>query len=158
MRRAAELTLILALAGAVWLACSVTDIHAFIAGQYEPKLDCVTYGFAVDVLNGADPNTSCDAACVVLPFDGGTYVTGACPPFPEGDDVSGRGALCVKALAAIHRGDFCADGGPSNPLVDAGGDAGGAGEGGQADASPKDAAAKADAGAIRDAGAQRDAG
>jgi len=105
---------------AVWLACSVTNIHAFIAGQYLETLDCVTPGYAIDVLNGPMVDASCDATCVIPPFDSGVYVTGACPPFPEGEDTSGTSPVCVKALAAIHRNDLCLDGGPSNPVKDSG--------------------------------------
>lgn len=123
MNRRARLAAGVLLAAGAWLACATTDIHAFIAGQYLSKEDCVTPGYAIDVLNGAMTDASCSATCVVPPFDSGVYVTGACPPFPEGEDVSGKDPLCAKALAASARHDLCLEGGPSNPLMDAGSDA-----------------------------------
>jgi hypothetical protein len=116
------LTIVAASAGGLWIACSTTDIHIFIAGQYLANLDCVTPGYAVDVLDGPAVDASCDATCVVPPFEAGVFVTGACAPFPPGDDTSGHNPLCAKALAAARRSDLCLEGGPSNPLVDAGSD------------------------------------
>jgi hypothetical protein len=115
-RAARGLVAIGAVAG-VWLACS-------LAGQYLANLDCVTPGLAVDVIDGPPVDASCDATCVVEPFDGGVYITGQCAPFPLGDmvnpDAAPFAALCAKGLAAIHRSDLCLDAGPSNPLVDSG--------------------------------------
>ena len=142
-----KVALAVTLSAGVWIACGVTDIHIFIAGQYLPKLDCVTPGYAVDVLNGPQIDASCDSTCVVPPFDSGVYVTGACAPFPEGDDVSGQDPLCAKALAAIHRDNLCLEGGPSNPLVDSGLEGGGEAR------APMSAAHD---GALLDAGAPRD--
>lgn len=119
MKRSAKLSLTAAALASVWLACDVTDIHIFVAGQYIAGMDCVTPGYAVDVLNGPATDANCEASCVVLPFDSGVFVTGACAPFPEGDKVGDASPLCPKALAAIRRSDLCLEGGPSNPLTDA---------------------------------------
>jgi hypothetical protein len=107
----------------LWLACAETDIQAFIAGQYMPKLDCVTPGYAIDVISAPPVDASCDAVCVIPPYDSGVYVSGQCAPFPPGDLINPDASLCVLALAAINRHDLCLDGGPSNPRMDAGIDA-----------------------------------
>jgi hypothetical protein len=144
---AARLAVVAACAGAVWLACDNVDVHIFVAAQYLPSLDCVTPGYAIDVLDGPPVDASCEATCVVPPFDSGVYVTTACAPFPPGDDVTGKNALCKPALAASLRLDHCLDGGPSNPLVvDAGHDAPDGKAADAADAKPPNAVkdAKAD--------------
>jgi hypothetical protein len=110
---------IVAVAG-VYLACQNSEFQLFIAGQYDPQLDCVYPGTAIDVLNGAPVDAACEATCIVPMFDSGVYVTGACPPFPEGDLVNPNIPECLKAVAAIKRSDLCLDSGPSNPAVDAG--------------------------------------
>ncbi len=125
---------------ALVLACAVNEVQPFIAGQYIASLDCVTPGEVIDVLNGIATDASCDATCIVPPYEAGVYVTGACAPFPPGDLVNPDDPLCKKAIAAIHRSDLCLEGGPSNPAVDAGVDATG-----EHDASGHDAKASHDA-------------
>ena len=112
----------LAVSASLWLACEDPISHVFIAGQYNPKLDCVTPGLAIDVLNGPPltVDASCDVVCVVPPFDSGVYATAQCAPFPPGDDLSGKNAQCPAAVAAQRRHDLCLDGGPSGPSGDAG--------------------------------------
>ncbi len=107
-------------AGALWLACDTINVQPFIAGQYLPALDCVTPGEAIDVIDGIPTDASCDAACIVPPYEAGVFVTGACAPFPPGDLVNPDSGMCRKALAAINRHDLCLEAGPSNPAVDAG--------------------------------------
>ena len=107
-------------AGALWIACATTDLHLLIGGLYNPALDCVDPGTAIDVLNGASVDASCEAACILPPVDSGLYVTGQCAPFPSDDIVIRDSAVCTKALAAIRRSDLCLEGGPSNPLPDGG--------------------------------------
>ncbi len=114
-----------AFAATVWLACAATNIQPFIAGQYDPKLDCVSPGYAIDVINSAGTDAACDAICVVTPYDsGGVFISGQCAPFPPGDLINPTsaplGELCAKGIAAIHRSDLCLEAGPSNPLVDSG--------------------------------------
>jgi hypothetical protein len=115
--RIVRFALVAAFAFGGWGACT-SGFHYFIAEQYEPKLGCVDPGSVLDILNGPDPgvDASCDARCIVPPFEGGVYVSVSCPPYPPGDDISGTNPLCAKALAALARVDICLDSGPSNPL------------------------------------------
>ena len=145
MNLALKLTLIPTSAAAVWLACAPIDVQPFIAGQYIPSLDCVTPGEAIDVIAGLATDASCDATCIVPPYEAGVYVTGACAPFPPGDFVNPDNPECTKAIAAIHRSDLCLEAGPSNPAHDSGVDAAGkADAAGTIEAStPRDAAHEA---------------
>ncbi len=115
-----RLALLAAAAVGLWLACAPIDAAPFIAGQYLPALDCVTPGEIIDVVAGYPNDASCDAVCIIPPYDAGVYVTGECAPFPPGDAVNPDSGLCVKALKAINRHDLCLDGGPSNPATDTG--------------------------------------
>lgn len=128
MKTSARVATLVVSAAGLWVACATTQYHLFIAGQYLPRLDCVTPGEVIDILNEAGVDANCDATCVVPPEDAGVYITGACAPFPPGDlvnpDSSPLRELCAKGLAAIHRSDLCLEGGPSNPAMDAGVDSG----------------------------------
>ena len=108
-------------AATVILACEDPISHVFIAGQYNPKLDCVSPGLAIDVLNGppTDVDASCDVTCVVPPFDAGVYASAQCAPFPPGDDTSGRNPQCGFATRALLRHDLCVEAGVSGPPGDA---------------------------------------
>ncbi len=120
MRAALRFALLAGAASFLWLACDTIVAYPFVAGQYNPTLDCVDPGEVIDVLGGTYVDASCDATCVVPPYEAGVYVTGFCAPFPPGDDISGKNPQCAKALAAIHRHDLCLEAGPSNPATDAG--------------------------------------
>jgi hypothetical protein len=120
MRSLVRSAIVVVSAASLWFACNAIQAYPFIAGQYNATLDCVNPGEVIDVLGGTYVDASCDATCVVPPYDSGVYITGACPPFPQGDDISGTNRLCAKALAAINRHDLCLEAGPSNPAMDAG--------------------------------------
>jgi hypothetical protein len=102
-------------------ACTPARSHLFIADLYESAMGCLDPGTAVDVADGPPNDLTCDAACAIQPQEGGIYVTSQCPPYPLGWDMSGTDPSCPAALMAHGRGDFCVDGGSTNPL-DAAGD------------------------------------
>ena len=118
VRRLTRSAVLAASAGTLWLACDTINVQPFIAGQYLPALDCVTPGEAIDVIDGIPTDASCDAACIVPPYEAGVFVTGACAPFPPAIREPGQrdvpeGARRHQPARPLPRG------GTSNPAVDA---------------------------------------
>lgn len=119
MRRAvAALLAALAVAG-----CDDRPVRGFLARRWDPARGCLERSAVLDVV--VTDAGVCPRHCLVQRNEAGTttYVTLECPPYVPGLDPTELDPTCKPAKDAFDRGDTClADGGSTNPLVDAGAD------------------------------------
>ncbi len=110
------------LGGVVATASCGDSTYVYLARTYDESRDCLAAATSVDVLNGDPPAANCAPVCLIttesLATAAGTYVSTECPPYPPRATMPAEGAnpVCVRALAAQTRGDYCnLDGGSTHP-------------------------------------------
>jgi len=101
------------------VACDRTGTYVYRGRKYDPTKQCLEAVRSLDVVEATSEPALCVPVCLVqTSYDGGTgvYVSGTCPPYPYGFDMSGKDPLCVPALRAADQVSGCLplppDGGP----------------------------------------------
>ncbi len=106
--------------GLGWIACGEPLSHVYAGELYDRDADCLYPGTVIDPALEGPPEDAgfCDAICIT-DLDGGVWVSGQCPPYPETFDLTGTDPACARAFAASCR-QCPVEGGGVQTICDAG--------------------------------------